>query len=147
MEDRGAWSAAVHGVTKSHTWLSNWTTTTLSYPLPCNQYSSGPLALMKFHVHCSPLPILGKMARNEVLISVVWRLKHLRNMSGRQGLGEVPAWAESLFQGGAVRCWDAGQLLVGNSAFEHQPGKCHYHVPQQWGGFLDFTREGSKVQC
>ena len=27
VEDRGAWGAAVHGVTKSQTWLSNWTTT------------------------------------------------------------------------------------------------------------------------
>ena len=26
--DREAWSAAVHGVTKSRTWLSDWTTTT-----------------------------------------------------------------------------------------------------------------------
>ena len=28
-EDRGAWHAAVHGVAKSRTWLSNWTSTTL----------------------------------------------------------------------------------------------------------------------
>ena len=28
LEDRGAWRAAVHGVTKIWTWLSNWTTTT-----------------------------------------------------------------------------------------------------------------------
>ena len=28
MEDKGAWYAAVHGVTKSQTQLSNWTTTT-----------------------------------------------------------------------------------------------------------------------
>ena len=28
VEDRGAWCAAVHGVAKSWTWLSNWTTTT-----------------------------------------------------------------------------------------------------------------------
>ena len=27
MEDRGAWRAAVHGVAKSQTWLSNWATT------------------------------------------------------------------------------------------------------------------------
>ena len=26
-EDRGAWCAAIHGVTKSWTWLSDWTTT------------------------------------------------------------------------------------------------------------------------
>ena len=28
VEDRGAWHAAVHGVTKSQTWLSDWTATT-----------------------------------------------------------------------------------------------------------------------
>ena len=30
VKDRKAWRAAVHGVTKSWTWLSNWTTTTYS---------------------------------------------------------------------------------------------------------------------
>ena len=30
VKDREAWCAAVHGVTKRQTWLSNWTTTTLS---------------------------------------------------------------------------------------------------------------------
>ena len=33
VEDRGAWYAAVHGVIKSWTWLSNWTTTTTTFPL------------------------------------------------------------------------------------------------------------------
>ena len=28
VEDRRAWQAAIHGITKSGTWLSNWTTTT-----------------------------------------------------------------------------------------------------------------------
>ena len=28
VEDRGPWCAAVHGVTKSQTWISNWTATT-----------------------------------------------------------------------------------------------------------------------
>ena len=28
VKDRETWHAAVHGVTKSHTWLSDWTTTT-----------------------------------------------------------------------------------------------------------------------
>ena len=30
VEDRGAWQAAVHVVTKSQIWLSDWTTTTLA---------------------------------------------------------------------------------------------------------------------
>ena len=29
--DREAWRAAVHGVTKSQTWLSNWTEITIQY--------------------------------------------------------------------------------------------------------------------
>ena len=29
VEDRGAWHAAIHGIAKSWTWLSNWTTTTI----------------------------------------------------------------------------------------------------------------------
>ena len=33
VEDRGAWRAAVHGVTKRQTWLSDWTTT-----VPCSAY-------------------------------------------------------------------------------------------------------------
>ena len=31
VEDREAWHAAVHGVTKSQTWLSDWTTTNVCY--------------------------------------------------------------------------------------------------------------------
>ena len=31
MKDRGAWRVAVHGVTKSQTWLSDWTITTSEY--------------------------------------------------------------------------------------------------------------------
>ena len=29
LKDRGAWHAAVHGVTKSQTWLRNWKTATI----------------------------------------------------------------------------------------------------------------------
>ena len=34
VEDRGAWSATIHGDTKSRTWLSNWTTTIVSHKAP-----------------------------------------------------------------------------------------------------------------
>ena len=47
--DREAWRAAAHGVTKSWTWLSNWTE--LNWPLP--RSSSGAVFLQKW---CSCLP-------------------------------------------------------------------------------------------
>ena len=40
MEDRGAWHAEVHGVTKSQLWLTNWTTTIINeilYEITINQ--------------------------------------------------------------------------------------------------------------
>ena len=34
VKDREAWSAAVHDVAKSQTWLGDWTTTTTNHPAP-----------------------------------------------------------------------------------------------------------------
>ena len=41
VKDKGAWCAAVHGITKSWTWLSDWTTTRLFLDCPssCVQFS------------------------------------------------------------------------------------------------------------
>ena len=54
VKDRGAWYAAVHGVTKSQTWLSDWTTTHYGKPPPlCSLVSSpapNPMALRIFEV-------------------------------------------------------------------------------------------------
>ena len=36
VKDRGAWHAAVHGVTESQTWLSNWTRT--AYTIPASDH-------------------------------------------------------------------------------------------------------------
>ena len=35
VEDKGAWRAVVHGVAKSQTWLSDWTTTTTTTKINC----------------------------------------------------------------------------------------------------------------
>ena len=48
VEDRGAWRAAVHGVAKSQTWLSNWTVTILLYFIfhqNSSLWKSPPIAL------------------------------------------------------------------------------------------------------
>ena len=50
VEDRGAWHAAVHGVTKSWTWLSgDWTVSTIEQdycgPYTFGQYETQPMAM------------------------------------------------------------------------------------------------------
>ena len=40
VKDREAWRAAVHGVAKSQTWLSNWTATTMFSYNPLNVYKA-----------------------------------------------------------------------------------------------------------
>ena len=53
VKDRGAWYAAVHGVTKSQTWLSDWTTHYGKPPPLCSLVSSpapNPMALRIFKV-------------------------------------------------------------------------------------------------
>ena len=52
--DREAWHAAVHGVTKSHTWLSGWTTTNvLTYLATWSGGGARKLFFMKIDVTCS----------------------------------------------------------------------------------------------
>ena len=54
VKPREAWGAAVHGVTKSWTWLSNWTTTTYHniYPIRTERMASmGILTLFRMYSH------------------------------------------------------------------------------------------------
>ena len=58
-KDREAWCIAVHGVTKSWTWLSNWTTTTCIYTcqllITCSKVLDESLStaqhLLKWSIH------------------------------------------------------------------------------------------------
>ena len=52
VEDRGAWSATVHGVGKSGIWLSNWTTTKYSLNKTSLKYP------ILFHFHCTAFSVL-----------------------------------------------------------------------------------------
>ena len=50
--DREAWHAAIHGVAKSRTWLSNWTELNWMYCIPCPSEFHGPQRWM------APTPLM-----------------------------------------------------------------------------------------
>ena len=54
--DREAWHAVVHGVTKSRTWLSDWTELNSTYGLGANQVSCGGLLVLIQHGRNSKRP-------------------------------------------------------------------------------------------
>ena len=64
VEDKGAWRAVVHGITKSWTQLNNWTTTTAGRNLGDDKSSS-------------PQPDLAYQNRLQILPYVPWIIKSL----------------------------------------------------------------------
>ena len=95
MKNREAWHAAVHGVTKSWTWLSNWTTNKLWRIFKTIQSMSGSwesktrhatlLFLSSFYIilgkFFSFLPFLLLFITFSVLVAQVWQVRfmHLCN--------------------------------------------------------------------
>ena len=61
VKDRGAWRAAVHGVSKSHTWLSDWTTRKVAW---------------------SRLSVAQDILRNQLLAFISSHLSHGRDFPG-----------------------------------------------------------------
>ena len=77
VKGREAWHAAVHGVTKSHTALSNWTTTTWPYTMVQCHYSQGKTSenlLLVFGNSSEPLDekqkfqFILRLIRNNIII-------------------------------------------------------------------------------
>ena len=60
-KDRGAWRAAVHGVAKNRTWLSNWTTTTMIFKNP----SEGKDRLQTWRKHVQSIQLTNDENKKE----------------------------------------------------------------------------------
>ena len=69
MEDRGAWSDAVHGIAKSRTWLSKLTTTISSLLRSWVGFHKGRAFLLKtlfcYHLHCIKIYVEKKRLKEK----------------------------------------------------------------------------------
>ena len=82
VEDKGAWRAVVHGVTKSWTWLSNWMSTTTYFfctyfPLPQDLYIFNIHLYVYISVYIFPLPLDLEHLKYYPCNSVTWKLVRL----------------------------------------------------------------------
>ena len=92
VEDRGAWHAAVHGVTKSQTGLSDWTTTTT-----------------KQEMDFFPITVLPASSLNGTQMKWVWWLISYFNLIGLRN-----AWIaeKTLFLGVSWRCFHEDSIWL-----------------------------------
>ena len=77
--DREAWCAAVHGVTKSRTWLHNWTELRLPCPLPSPWFTQSHIhwvfdAIQPFHLLSSPSLPACNLSKHQSLFQWVGSL-------------------------------------------------------------------------
>ena len=89
VEDRGAWSAAVHGVAKSWTWLNDWTT------IAARCKGEGQVTCFA----CLILSLRWSWCHQGIFRGLEWHFNGNQKSSGNQ-------WPE---------CLDIGQSLLGKS--------------------------------
>ena len=75
VKDREAWCAAVHGVVKSQTWLSNWTTTT------CDENKSKYNKSLDFCRKCQKKGTFFLCINHDVTFIILWCFD-IKNLAG-----------------------------------------------------------------
>ena len=109
VKDREAWCAIVHGVVKSQTWLSNWTTTTsetqcfwvlkflsMKHPDPCGAVVKNRLSMQETQeIQVQTLgwadPLEEKMATHSSILA--WKIPWTKEPGGLQCMGsESQIW-------------------------------------------------------
>ena len=91
--DREAWRAAVHGVTKSRTWLRDWTELNIFYPLLLvysllvNLLELAAVHLFWLPPHMAMIPVRTRQhtwrMKAKFITFSVWPLKHLILLGGK----------------------------------------------------------------
>ena len=78
LKDREAWYAAVHGVTKSRTWLSNWMTTNLMWFLAlCFIVVVNDLSLAPYFIFILfTMEMMSDKKQNQVIFLFEFRICH-----------------------------------------------------------------------
>ena len=88
MKDREAWHAAVHGVTKSLTWLSNWTTTAGALSNITLLFTFSPLFL---HFKCKVTKFYSFLNHTLWLLEAV-KIYSLIYLLSWEGLSRIFPW-------------------------------------------------------
>ena len=92
VKDGEAWSAAVHGVAKSQTWVSSWTTTILKTPLVLPMIPKGKSLKMKMFLSSLIMfqqsskiykEIQKYVVKKKIMVSGIWS-KITRYMEGKE---------------------------------------------------------------
>jgi len=120
MMDREAWHAAVHGVTKSWTWLSDWTTaTTISWKYWFN-YSSLRPSNSIFLNSCIDLNVLASLGTCLLIVLYVAVCLRLEAACKTAGASCSLSGFGSVGLGLGLRCYTSNRL-TGDADFTGTP--------------------------
>ena len=108
VKDREAWRAAVHGVAKSRTWLSNWTDWLYFLNQWFSKYSPGTLRPLRYPHGSSKVKTIFKI----LLLPFILSFAHEHSMKCTTGLHEV--WYHNRFMQSRWEssCWSQTQKRV-----------------------------------
>ena len=120
VKDREAWHAAVHGVPKSQTWLSNWSTTTdyFAVHLKLTQYCKSTILQLKKKKNPS------RVRKNSAGQST-WKTIEGRGSDMGKGYEQREAWTVQ-----QTELEPGGQMVVARHDFWSWAGWCRIYSPR-----------------
>ena len=122
VKDREAWNATVHGVAKSQTWLSDWTTTTVACRVLHNRYY-GRYRTRK--TLSSPHQVYSIDAHLSHSISIHW---HPTRDVKKINMDRIPVFWVFIFWWIIIAYWGFPSLVLSSKESSHQCSRCGFNL-------------------